>query len=606
MEFFKWIAIFLFVPILFYADEISIDHDTQKYEILSHSKIYIDTTNSLDIEEIKQKEFQTNTQKMLAYGLSPIFTVWVKIVLKNTSNKEIQKVIEYGNPLTTHITFFDGEKSIQDGLYHLNSRDSLNPNFTVKLKANETKTYYIKASSTITTLIIKLHLFDKELFEQKSDMHKIILAMFFAAMLILAFYNLVIYFFTKDKNYLLYVLYMLTIVFHQLLYSGFAAIYLFSNQFIIYTIEYSALVVATPVFIFTLLVRSFLKTSRYPFLDKILRYSLYIFPFTIVIFFIFDNIAPFRNFSTLILLVLLLIVTIYASMKKNRQAYFVLFGWIVVILAFISMYLSSIGVIEIFDHFKYFVEIALLFEGIIFSIALADKINQLELRKNEISMELVLQKEIETHRLAHQVEQKTAELQKALDEKNLLFQELNHRVKNNMQTIVSLIRLQSDKYEDKETIELLRTIQNRINAMGCLHELLYKQSDISYIDTKKYFELLILELQEGFENEDIRIKYQIDTNLPSEIAVYCGLIINELVTNAFKYAFDGEGKINIILKKEHKSYYLQVSDNGKGYCKKNTKESLGSLLVQTLATKQLKGKIKKETTDGVKVEIVWN
>jgi two-component system, sensor histidine kinase LadS len=607
MQLSKLFFIIFLLPVILFSNEIIVDGGTVKQEILSSSKIYIDKSSSLDINQVKKQKFQENKKEILSYGLSPDFTVWIQFKLINMTNQQLQKVIEYGNPLSTDIVFYDEKHVIQDGLYHLADRTSLNPNFKIKLQPYETKTYYIKSSSNITTLIIKLNLYDPKTFQTENEIHKMVLAMFFASMLILVVYNLVIYFFTKDKNYLLYVIYMSTVIFHQLLYSGFGSIYLFSNQSIIFAIKYSAVVVALPIFIFALLVRSFLKTVQYPIVDKILVYYLYIFPFTIISFFIFDGIALFRNFSSLILMLLLLGITIYASFKKNRQAYFVLVGWFVMILAFIFMYLSSIGLWEIFSQFKYFVEIALLLEGVIFSIALADKINQLEYKKNEVSMELVLQKEIETLRLAHQVEQKTKELQNTLDEKNTLLKELNHRVKNNMQTIVSLIRLQSDKYEDIHTVELLQTIQNRINAMGCLHELLYQQDDISHIDTKKYFELLISELQEGFESEKIRIRYQIDVDLPSHTAVYCGLIINELVTNAFKYAFkQNDGEIQIILKKENAQFYLQVSDNGKGYIEKDGKENLGSLLVQTLATKQLKGEIKKNTSNGVKVEIIWS
>lgn len=142
--------------------------------------------------------------------------------------------------------------------------------------------------------------------------------------------------------------------------------------------------------------------------------------------------------------------------------------------------------------------------------------------------------------------------------------------------------------------------------MGCLHDLLYKQSDISWIDPQKYFSILINELKNSFSNENININYNISSSLRVEDAVYCGLIINELVTNAFKYAFrDQSGDIDIILKKIDHYYHLAIKDNGTGYDENSTKESLGFILVRTLTKNQLFGEIKKDTKNGVKVEIIW-
>jgi two-component sensor histidine kinase len=284
-----------------------------------------------------------------------------------------------------------------------------------------------------------------------------------------------------------------------------------------------------------------------------------------------------------------------------------MFGWFLFALASFCMYFSSIGVFYIFDDFRYFVEIALTLEALVFSVALADKINQLEQKKNEANMELILNQQFEKQRLEYQVKEKTKALKKAYDEKNLLLKELNHRVKNNMQTIISLIRLQSEDIEDNKIKNMFHTIQNRINAMSSLHELLYNQDDPSHINAYDYLEKLVDELKESFETQNIKINFDINVNIKSEQAVYCGLIVNELITNAFKYAFiDGIGTINISLKKENSSYILSIYDNGIGYEKQNNHNTLGLILVDTLATKQLKGKIQHNTENGVKVVISWS
>ncbi len=598
----------LLLNISLYANIIEINEDTKNLEILSGTMIYQDNTKSETIQSIKNKKFIQNNKSQLSYGYSPKFDIWIKFTLKNNSNKTITKVLEYGNPLTTHIDFYDNNKVFKDGLYQLNfQKESINPVFNIVLLPNQTKTFYLKASSNITTLIIKLNIIDEKILNKKVTKHNMILAMFFASMLILAFYNLFIYFFTKDKSYLYYVLYIFGAVFHQLVYTGFGNIYGFNQYFSILFVEYASLMVAFPVFAFALLVKSFLKISQYPLLNNILKTYLLVFPFLLSIFFITDKFAQYRNIFSIILLIYIIAITMYASIKRNRQAYFVLFGWLMVGVAFLSMYLSSTGIIKSSDGFKYLAEIALVLEAILFSIALADKIKQLELNKNKANMELILNQQVQTHKLEATVEEKTKDLSIALEQRDLLLKELNHRVKNNMQTIISLIRLQKNDIEDEKIKEMFSTIQNRINAMSHLHELLYNQNDLSQIDAYEYLYKIIDELQDSFETNNIKINYNIKTTLPTQQAVYCGLIVNELVTNSFKYAFDIEGgNINIKLTKQFDNYLLSISDDGKGYDSDIEKDTLGLVLVDTLATKQLKGKMKTSTKKGVIVIISWS
>lgn len=576
-------------------------------DILKSSQIYIDTTNSLNINTIKNKTFTQNDKSTLSYGYSPNFTVWVKFTIENNSSQNITKILEYGNSLTTHIEFYDDMQIYQEGLFCISpKRHTIKPTFPIKLKPYETKTFYLKTSSYITTLIVKLNLYEIEEYHKKELIHQMILSSFFAAMLILAFYNFFVYFFTKDKNYLFYILYLFGIIFHQLAYTGFANIYLFSQATAIFVVQNSALVVAIPIFLFALLVRSFLHSTQYKIWDKILRYYLYIFPFITALFLLTDAFNSYRNTSSVLLLLLLLSFTVYSTYKRNRQAYFVLFGWFLFAIASIFMYLSSVGVVDIFTDFPYFVEITLVLEAIVFSLALADKIKQLQENENIANMRLILNKSIENTRLERQVEIKTQELKNALEQKELLLKELNHRVKNNMQMILSLIRLQSSKISEQKTKEIFTTIQNRINAMSSLHELLYTQDTTTFVDANDYFELLIEQLQQSYESENITISTNIQTNLKIDDAVYCGLIANELITNSFKYAFkNNKGKITINLSKKDDLYILSIEDDGIGYNQNQQTDSLGHILINTLTKEQLKGELDIKSQNGVKVEIQW-
>lgn len=218
----------------------------------------------------------------------------------------------------------------------------------------------------------------------------------------------------------------------------------------------------------------------------------------------------------------------------------------------------------------------------------------------------IQQKKSEKERLSKQVDEKTKDLQIALDDKALLLKELNHRVKNNMQTIVSMIRLQNDKVDDEKLSNIFTTIQNRINAMSHLHELLYQQDNITKVDASEYFELVIEELKSSFFDNNILINYDIKTNLVLDQAIYCGIILNELVTNSFKYAFpNGEGKIDIQFFKKDSKNCLIIEDNGVSYDVNKPTSSLGLTLVNRLVKRQLKGEINIDVSNGVKVQIIW-
>ncbi|MEA3553328.1 MAG: 7TM diverse intracellular signaling domain-containing protein [Campylobacterota bacterium] len=606
---FNLIFLLLFANIL-NATSLIIDDKTKVYDLLTSSQVYMDKTRSLTIKDISSKniEFKDNDKSLLGYGYSPNFDIWIKFTLKNNSDKTIHKILEYANSMTTDIIFYDLDNNISIKEGHLNTmpnRSSINPTFKLTLQPYQTKTYYIKASSYITTLIVKLNLYNNDDFYTKEIKHQVILALFFGAMLILAIYNLFIFFFSKDISYLFYVFYIFGITIHHTLYVGVANLYIFDSMTMRYIIQFASLFIAFPIFFLALFSKSFLQINKYPILNKILNILLVLFILSLLLFIATDTFNTYRNILPMLLLFYLITVSIYLSYKRNRQAYFVVSGWLILAIGGITMYFSSIGVINIYQSFPYIVEVSLLLEAILFSIALSDKINSLQKDKIKANQKLIEHKKTENKRLEIQVDEKTKDLNISLDEKTLLLKELNHRVKNNMQTIVSLIRLQADDIEDESIQNLFITIQNRINAMSHLHELLHKQENVSNINAYEYFMVLIEGLEDSYENE-INIHYKIDVTLEIEQAVSCGLILNELITNSFKYAFENNnGNISISLNKTNGVFNLVVTDDGVGYDDTNSSNSFGLVLVKTLVESQLKGTISTNTTNGVEVKIIW-
>lgn len=202
-------------------------------------------------------------------------------------------------------------------------------------------------------------------------------------------------------------------------------------------------------------------------------------------------------------------------------------------------------------------------------------------------------------------------IKNSLKEKELLIREIHHRVKNNMQIIISLLSLQSGYTDDENTKNILRDCQNRVQSMGMIHESLYSSNDLTSINFSDYIKKLIKELiiSYGVTNEKIKFKIDIeDVKLSIDTAIPCGLLINELISNSLKHAFpNGEGEIYVYFHKvKDDNFKLIIGDNGIGFppeldLKKTT--SLGLSLVDSLA-KQLDATI--ELHKNGKTEFVMN
>jgi two-component sensor histidine kinase len=197
-----------------------------------------------------------------------------------------------------------------------------------------------------------------------------------------------------------------------------------------------------------------------------------------------------------------------------------------------------------------------------------------------------------------------------LDAKNkqneLLLKEIHHRVKNNLEMVKSLIALQSAKLEDGASKEAMLASQNRVQSMGIIHQKLYQGENLGSIEMKDYFINLGEGVLDTFNAEEkVKIECAMDDlNLDVDTAVPIGLIVNELLTNALKYAFpEGKkGQINISLVKENNDLLLKVTDNGIGKTEgsKPKGTGFGTQLIQLL-TQQLNGTISENYNNGTAV-----
>ena len=193
----------------------------------------------------------------------------------------------------------------------------------------------------------------------------------------------------------------------------------------------------------------------------------------------------------------------------------------------------------------------------------------------------------------------------------MLLKEVHHRVKNNLQIISSILNLQSSTISDENTLELLRNSQDRIRSMSLIHELLYQTKDFSTIKFSEYIKSIATNLFHSYnQNKNISLDLDLDDiHLDLDMAIPCGLIVNELLTNSLKYAFEteDEGIIRVKLKSKNGFVHLIITDNGKGFPKDidfRDTASLGMQLVVSLVD-QIDGEVILNTEKGSEYEITF-
>ena len=200
-------------------------------------------------------------------------------------------------------------------------------------------------------------------------------------------------------------------------------------------------------------------------------------------------------------------------------------------------------------------------------------------------------------------------LEKSINEKDLLLKEVHHRVKNNLQIVASLLGLQQAGIKDPKTAQTLEDFRNRINSMALVHDALYRSPELDNVDISRYVEELTKTLFAAFRQKDAPVNIKTDVpeiDLSVDVAVPCGLMINELVTNALKYAFPDPTMTNKQILIRFTEYdddclRMEVLDNGVGFQHPvvwDSVKSLGLYLVKILCENQLMGSVRVKSKRG--------
>ncbi len=204
------------------------------------------------------------------------------------------------------------------------------------------------------------------------------------------------------------------------------------------------------------------------------------------------------------------------------------------------------------------------------------------------------------------VKHRTRMLERKHREKELLLQEVHHRVKNNLQIVISLLNLQARHVQDPSALEVMKAIRSRVRSMALLHERLYRHNNLEHIDLEDYFREICESLYAAYGISEDKVKLQLaipPVKIDIDAAITLGLIVNELVSNTLKYAFPGVKTGSLLIELQplkDDRYKLTVADNGIGCTEKqDAQQSFGLQLVNSLS-KKLDGELSSEIFNGTK------
>ena len=207
------------------------------------------------------------------------------------------------------------------------------------------------------------------------------------------------------------------------------------------------------------------------------------------------------------------------------------------------------------------------------------------------------------------LEKQKSEISRQNEAKKTMLQEIHHRVKNNLQVVNSLLRMQSSKMKDKNILGMFKETQSRIRSMAKLHEKMYQSGDLDKFNAKEHITLLVEEIVTNYSvGKTIELNLDIDAIfVDSKTMMPLSLIINEMISNSLKYAFEGreEGTIEVKFNKvKNEKTQLIIRDNGVGYTPNPKSKGLGLRLI-TSFTKQLNGQMEKITNNGTTFKLIY-
>lgn len=561
------------------------------------TSIYIDKSNT-EFKDIKYKIFDELSSSHINFGFNNKIIVWLKFEFRNNSKKKQSTMLDMDNPLLETIELYSQDgTSIKSGMLNIKeSRNTISPSFNIEIKPHSKRTYFMKIMNTTTALQFSINLVEKQEFYKKDKNKQFLIILYIGIIVAFLIYAFALYIYTKDTSYLLYSLYIVTLLFQQLTYVGFLPLYMPTGftyiDNLIVVPKVGAVIITGIMF-----ARSFLKTSLYKKIDRVYKIIIY----AVILQILFLS-TPWFYYPQVTVLTGLVFITFnyyaafYVYNRGNKQARFFIAGWSFLLIGFSLSIIDALGIYSVMYQIPSLVLLCTTFEALFLLLAFVDKLSILQKAKSESDNKLLEELQKRNIIIEEQVTTRTKMLEN-------LYKELHHRVKNNLQIILSIIRLQGAKFEDEILKEQFQKLENRIKSISKTHEILYLNDNIEQIDMYEYLYSLCEDIDVSFDNDQIEIQINTQERMPLREAVYVGIIINELISNSLKHAIACT-HITINLEKKENDFNLYVSDDGKGYDKSLvSKQSLGLRLVRNLVTEQLAGNIEIDTSSKCEYKI---
>lgn len=549
---------------------------------------------------------------------------WYAVKLRNDSDKTIERYIHIDETFMDNINFHFQENNqwivVKNGLkVPLNERSIPDRTAVTQIifQPHEVKTIYVSIQTKLDG-VFGLYIRKESNYRRWEQLQTIGYWLYFGASLSILLYNLFLLFVLRETLYLYYCLYQALLLTYTFVYSSF-------QQFIPIEAElfydFNATIGFSVVFQI-LFIRKFLKTKDVSLaIDRGLILFMYIGLFVSTCTVVDVKCYDIMEGSALIIIPYMTFVGIYALFKRVVLAQFYFIGMVGYFIGMVLIVGLSVDLIEFSFISRYSYLIGSLFEMVTFSIALGYRVKLYQAEKVEAQNEAILiqtqllnLERTNTARLENVVTERTKELQnantslKARNERiEFLFKEVHHRVKNNLQTISSLLHIQADRIKSEQAKIALIEGQRRIDAICIMHQNIYlEQSEVGtevnfspilkaivgYIDSAYYYDTQLI-----YKVEDIKLS--LDDSLTFS------LILNELVTNCYKHAFTNEMEclLTVFFTKDDDYLYLRVCDNGEKETNLNNQQGAFGIELLHILMSQSQSKFTFNYNKGLMVEV---
>ena len=586
----KWRGKYLILLLMFFLELLSANSS-----FLEKSDILI-TDKNLTIKEVLQslhpyKKPSVNT------GMSSK-KIWIRFTL-NPKEKEVEKSIIYlSSPILEKVTIYkksgeeEGYKLYKEYRYLQRDEQSAFAHFE-SAKSDGNVSFLVYIEPLYMPIDFSVRAIAKSDFKEKSLNYIAENIALFGFIFALALYSFILYFFTRDKSFIYYSFYLFFLIWHQFTYVGMTSLFA-PYSFVLFDSKMANLKIGLLILSSILYAINFLKVK-----ENSSVYRLYLLYFIIVIG-VMIIAATVGLSADLILMVALAYILfnfsagVISYRNGVKEARLFILGFGIVAVCYIVAIFDAWGYVSVIEKEPNILLYATAVEALVLSVAFADRYTILQKEKHDINILRLQESHNRRKIIEEKVIEKTKKLDAALKAKEMLIKEVHHRVKNNLQIILSMLRMQSMSSKNHEVKKKLKDLENRINAIAKSYEMLLVTEDIEKVDMEKYILTLVRDISQAynFAKYNIKVISDIDATLPLKQAVYIGLIVNELITNAFEHgeAIEPESRIYIRFKRVGEFYELVVEDNCTGMIPTDRKEyGLGLKFIDALVRNQLEG-----------------